>query len=787
MESLGFLRIRNSPDIQIYTKDCLVDPKGVIHTSSVNECEKYIDGSKFKIMHRNMQPNNPRLWLSKTSPYLIDIQQQISGPSSEIIFKSMEIQDPERLQMVAECLEKIENRWCGECKGLLDTFPIGVDLHSKCSENLASAIAQGERCLSEPNVPQDENILSKDELVKLLLKYQSFCLEVYEKSVSVMNLSVCINSLLESQADSKYEGKFNSLFSKGLIRDVYNKSLFEEWNHLSLLVQLKKMNDWFENLLVEMDFFKDPIHLILLIESERDEMQSKIQLAVQQVKQMVNKCGALNEDACKDKESSSRESTISFDNVSCFHCPFWPKIASEWTTRKRQWPSQGQIQMILDAGCFVVAKPFKAESPESFLDWRWSFSSAEISIANFRTDSMKFCYFIFKSIFYRFVKKESEEGKYLPSYIAKTCMLYASEELGAPWFDDNSTAHCIISLLQNLRQSLTSGIVPHYFIPKLNLLTGMPESVIDRAVSTLTDLLESPTNYFIFKAENLERIEGIKNEVEQLYPLTTASLKSTDPLQYFDSVTESGKDLLLNRIEGYRCARLVDLYNIWSKMNNFRYTLPAIKGGIEAQQMYYSFPGNGNIEKDLRFQENLKNYKQSEKELSQLEESEPVKRLNFISQFAKINNLMGKSCRICQKCFGKIDCNSWNCFHCIGCNDSKCQHVECASCYTNAGINKEEEHHRMIKSNKCLKHCSAWIDEEDIGKDMLMDVFMLTSKLQGLKQKIKRTAPKMGYSNKKLVSFFGGQGRIVEEESQSLFNTIYKKGIIFLNKTMEHF
>ena len=772
MESLGFLRIKNSPDIEIYTKDCLIDQKEVIYTSKVDTGDQYIDGSMFKIMHRNMQPHNPRLWLNQTSPYLIDIQQQISGPSSEIIFTSMEIQDPERLQMIVECLEKIEKRWIGLCHDLLDMIPEGIILHKTCSESLASAISREEKFLSKPkksDLPANENVLSKDELVKLLFKYQSFCTGVYEKEVSIMDTATSINCLLNDQADSKFTGKFNSLFSKGLIRDVYDKTIFDKLNHLSSLKQLKNMKDWFENLLVEMNFFKDPI-LISWLESERDQVQSEMQLAVQHVKEMINRC-----DDCKDKESSNRESTISFDNVSCFHCPFWPRIASEWKTRERQWPSQEQVQMVLDAGCFVVAKPFKQDSPESFLDWRWSFSSAEISIANFRTDSMKFCYFIFKSIFYRFVKKESEDGKYLPSYIAKTCMLYASEKLGESWFENNSTAYCIISLLQNLRQSLTSGIVPHYFIPKLNLLTGMPQGVIKRAVSTLTDLLEHPTEYFIFHAGNLERIKEIKKEVEELYSLAKSSV---NPLQHFDSISQSKKDHLLNKVEAHRGSCLYEIYTIWAKMNNLKSTQPTLKDSIETQQKFFSIPGNEEMANDPRFQENLKNYQQFEKELLQLEECEPVKRLNFIQQFAKINNLLGKSCRICQKCFCRIDCNSWNSYQCIGCKDPRCQYIECESCYTNT----EEQQHEMAKSNKCLKQCSAWIDDEDVGKDMLMDIIPPIFKLKG---DVKKSVPKMGFSDKKYVSFFGGQGRIVEEETQILFNTIYKKGIFLLCSKMK--
>ena len=793
MTSPGFLRIRNSPDIQIFTKESLVSHQDVIFTSTTSTGEQYIDGSKFKIMHKNMQPQNPRLWLSKSFPYIVDILQQISGPSSEIVFTSMEIGDPEKLQMVVDCLERIEKRWNEECHNLLDAVHEGQRMHISCTKDLASAIVREERYdVDESANTADgddcKNVLSKGELIELLLKYQSNCMGAYGKYISVLDSAASINFLIDGQTDSKYEGKFNSLFTKGLIREMFDSTSFEGMDHLSMLGQLKKMSEHFESLLVEMDFFKDP-SFVLWIEEKRDQLQRKIQMAVQQILDLIDKCTDLDENTDVDKESSGRESTISFDNVSCFHCAFWPKIASEWETRERQWPSPGQIQMILDAGCFVVAKPFIQESRESFLDWRWSFSSAEISLANFRTASMKFCYFIFKSIFYRFLKEETEDGKCLPSYVAKTCMLYASEELGAQWFEDNSIAHCIIFLLRNLRQSLTSSFVPHYFIPKLNLLTSMPQNVVDRAISRLTDILKSPSKYFTFHAGNLERIKGIKKEVEQLYSLTASSLSVVNPLEHFDSVTQSSKDHLLNRIEMYKCSRLVELYSIWSRMDNLNIVQPVIKDAIETQQIHFAIPGNEHMAKDRRFQENLKNFQRSEEELSRLEEEEPVQRHKITKQFAKINNLLGTNCRKCHQCSVEINCKSSPCYRCTSFHIdlySKCHYIECELCYLNVGIIKgnvleeEKQHqHTMIKSEECLKQCSARIDDENVGKDMLMEIFTLTSKMEFLKQKSEKEGAKIGFSEKNFVSFFGGQGKIVAEESQTLFSTIHNnKGTV---------
>ena len=769
----------------------MVNPQDIVATSNTNTTmmttgEKFLNGSAFKVMHQEMQPKNRRLWMhGESNPFVVGIHQQISGPSSEIIFTSKDIRNSKDLQMVVEFFERINERWVDKCCQLLYSITKCQSMRQTCIDSLSTVKAHVENeCFKTKNNAADKNsftevkTLSKDQLINLLLSYQSLCVEIKEQYVALLDHEADIQFLINGgENDPNYRAKFDNLVDKGLIGQAFDRTSLEKADQLPLLEQLKNMENQLEILDIEIDLFDMSFQIV----QRREHLKGEIQRVVKEMKVKVVETSVHNPNSKQtdsinrqgDNDNEEGESTISFDNVSCFHCSFWPKIASEWKTRGRNWPSPEQVQMILDAGCFVVAKPLATGSPESFLDWRWSFSSAEISIASFRTPAMKFCYFIFKSLFYRFLKRENEDGKYLPSYVAKTCMMYISEEMGEEWFNENSTAYCVLSLFHRLRHFLTSGVVPHYFIPDLNLLTGMPKNVVDAALCTVSDMIEDPCKFFVFHEENLERIEKIKKEVEDFHSLMSSSI-GTDPLKHFDSITQSSKEIQLYKLDGIRSSRLFNLYLIWSKINNFRSTLPTIKDALETQKRLFSIPGNEHMAADVRFQMNVRSYENSSKELSQLEKEEAARRHEFQQLMAKINNIVGTNCRMCQECSVKIQCRSSQCYQC-----NECKYTVCKTCYLlliqEEQIPKKlavEQHtHQLVQPEQCTQQCSSYINEEDVGKDMLEAVTLGDSKRQ-----VRNLTSKIGFSSKRFASLFG-QGPsegMVKEELQTLFKTIYK-------------
>ena len=86
----------------------------------------------------------------------------------------------------------------------------------------------------------------------------------------------------------------------------------------------------------------------------------------------------------KENNAPTFTSIISFDNVSCFYYPYWPEISEEWLKRERKWPSEDVVKKIADKGCYIVPKQSRPDEIHR-LEWRYSFSLAEIKLALNRT------------------------------------------------------------------------------------------------------------------------------------------------------------------------------------------------------------------------------------------------------------------------------------------------------------------------------------------------------------------------------------------------------------------
>ena len=158
-----------------------------------------------------------------------------------------------------------------------------------------------------------------------------------------------------------------------------------------------------------------------------------------------------------------------YDIVFAVKCKFWPSMASQWITRSRTWPSKEDIQGIVDKGFHLVPKVNSlSEDP---LDWRVSFSQAEVSLT-----SLPLVYHygiihwrILKSLFSCHLKLQAHP-KMITSYTLKTLFLYALERIKYDhWLNKEHLLKSILGILDDLVVCLARHNCPHYFIPEINL------------------------------------------------------------------------------------------------------------------------------------------------------------------------------------------------------------------------------------------------------------------------------------------------------------------------------
>ena len=227
-------------------------------------------------------------------------------------------------------------------------------------------------------------------------------------------------------------------------------------------------------------------------------------------------------------QQSSVFPSASMDLVPAVNLHFWPWQAATWIIRDRVWPPHVTIQNIADKGCQIV--PRSSPDGDVHTEWRLSFSRAEAILAKLRNKNQQRAYCFFKIFFYRYLKcvESSEtEGKKLYSYIVKTIMLWACEELSP---DDPiwaSLEKSVQILLFKLLGSLEMGSLSHYFIQEINLLARVNEDVIKQCIAVINRwqnniLMTAPFDML----EKREYINNYSNLLSCAHALLIAPVKS---------------------------------------------------------------------------------------------------------------------------------------------------------------------------------------------------------------------------------------------------------------------
>ena len=184
------------------------------------------------------------------------------------------------------------------------------------------------------------------------------------------------------------------------------------------------------------------------------------------------------------------------DFVYSVKCAFWPGIAKPWIVRKRpfDFPSLEFCQEIASHGVHLVCKNYP--NGDDRLNWRLSFSEAEIMLVSMRSEKQKLVYFIFKSIFYEQLKSVYDEptDTSLSSYFVKTVMMWACEKHPLEFWENNSYCICLEALFTDLELALRTKNLPNYFIPEINLLADC-EIILDRASDVVTKIQRGIESY----------------------------------------------------------------------------------------------------------------------------------------------------------------------------------------------------------------------------------------------------------------------------------------------------
>ena len=181
-----------------------------------------------------------------------------------------------------------------------------------------------------------------------------------------------------------------------------------------------------------------------------------------------------------------------------FCCPVWPNAAKDWPKRDRtsNWPNKEIVEKIISEGCNIVPV-FHTNSKEPELEWRMSFSRAELTLMHNISCSQRQCYLLLKTLH----SQELKKPKALVSYHLKTLFLWMCEMIPLEEWNPDNIGTCLMKMLDHLYHCLKERNLPSYFIPKNNLIDRIPDELCDELASRVEQIRQDPLKY-LFEFNN---------------------------------------------------------------------------------------------------------------------------------------------------------------------------------------------------------------------------------------------------------------------------------------------
>ena len=196
---------------------------------------------------------------------------------------------------------------------------------------------------------------------------------------------------------------------------------------------------------------------------------------------------------------------LHFDNVSCFHLTFWPKLALEWSQRQRRnWPDSKIVKKITSEGCHIVPKSPRGQNNN---EWRISFSSAEMTLSNTLSPFQRKCFLVGKSIYYVVIKRINPD--IFGSYFIKTVMFKLLERQPSSYWENTSLIEVV--QVEGLSACFKRKVLTSFFTEDMNLLDRIDHEKLEYASMEAEAVAKYPLA-FLPKGYN-KKISSIKKMV----------------------------------------------------------------------------------------------------------------------------------------------------------------------------------------------------------------------------------------------------------------------------------
>ena len=191
----------------------------------------------------------------------------------------------------------------------------------------------------------------------------------------------------------------------------------------------------------------------------------------------------------------------STDYVYAIRCSGWPAGMKAWAERPRKegWPSKDTIQTVLQMSCYLVPVAHKL-SVDPEIEWRLSFSAAELIIADTFNLHKRQVYLLFK---YLVKQAISGLGTGMCTYHLKTTFSWANEQIPADHWEPGRMGAAFLKVLDVLSRFIEDHHIPNYFFPESNLIAHLTKDQLALASSAVQRIREQPLQSLLDTQERI--------------------------------------------------------------------------------------------------------------------------------------------------------------------------------------------------------------------------------------------------------------------------------------------
>jgi len=738
----------SSANIEMFTE--LVRIGDMVEEDS--EGKAFINGSKLRTIHQHLQKGVRGVHFSP-SPCVVSVEEKITGPSSEIVFEIHPLCDGDRLHKIEMFFEDLITELNTRYNLLRVDFDLFEELRlildsvlkAVVSEEMKRLVKYHDLQLSEGEIKEMKNQLVQP-YQELIARRRCFMEKCNEFQRFMQALDFFSRNRKDVMLEDICQNDYRTIFDEVALMNINSINIFKDSEVYGELSAMEETVD------------------AMVVVSTIKSIDNLFGMSVLILNKAARERIEIIKNSSRDKNKTNY---ISFDNVSCFSCTFWPQVASEWRLRNRKWPSNEHVEMIVDGGCFVVPKQSVAGDDQHKLEWRWSFSQAEMKIAALRSPKMHYCYFVFKCFFYTYLKLKDNTRQLLPSYIVKTCMLHLCEQKEETWWNSQNTSKCVYHLMLALRKCLETKTLWHYFIKELNLLANTDDEVLESSLDIVNMLLKNPVKYFTFDSGPVGTIDGIKEEIQQLNSSSNV-LSFSSGKEAFKNMVEMCKEKVEVAADYTRTKYLIPVYMLLNKKDAEDQVIKVQEDTIRISPDR----DNSHVENFL--------YNINKPAMKKLVEDLQKARENATKVLGGIRDLRKGWCITCDgRCQQLIPCGVER----MKCDDSTCDYNICMRCYGDGNSLADvvgEHNHSLVPTSQCSPYCYSQITEERLGTTNFSNaVCSSIQQLPKLRAKLESLAAKIGVTND-YFAMAGDHGNVMREKLTTLYECLglppYSKG-----------